>query len=115
MKKYLDWLQLAGLAIMMIMAVLPLLDIMHEWMKWTYAAGAALVLLARLFIRYDGNNLRIKRLHRINTVSAVLYCTSAAMLFWGRGTTDWIAFLLAGAVLQIYATSMIERETKKTK
>ncbi|MBO4871160.1 MAG: hypothetical protein J5565_04165 [Muribaculaceae bacterium] len=114
MKKYLDWIQLLGLVIMMVMAVLPLLNVNEQWMRWCYAAGAAIVLLARLFTTYHGDNLRVRRLYRINIVSAVLYCASAAMLFWGRGTADWIAFLLAGAVLQMYATMMIDRETKKT-
>lgn len=114
MKKLLDWIQIAGLMVMLVMAVLPLFNIMHEWMRWAYAAGAVAVLVARLFTRYDGNNLRVKRLYRINIVSAVLYCASAAMIFWGTGRTDWIAFLLAGCILQSYATTMIERETKKT-
>lgn len=113
MKKYVDWMQAAGLTAMMLMAVLPLLDINYEWMRVVYAVGAALVLLARLLSRYNGRNLRVRRLYRMGIVSGLLYCASAVMLFWGKGTTNWIAFLMAGAVIQIYASYMIDRELKK--
>ena len=49
-------------------------------------------------------------------MSALLYCVSAYLLFnYGNewGGTDWIAFLLAGALVQIYASYMIGREEKK--
>jgi hypothetical protein len=36
------------------------------------------------------------------------------MMFISRGSNDWIAFLLAGLVIQIYASWMIDRETVKT-
>ncbi|MBO7609248.1 MAG: hypothetical protein J6S96_03475 [Muribaculaceae bacterium] len=113
MKRYIDWMQALGLLLIMVMALLPLLDVNYEWMRWAYAVGAAMVLLARLLLQYKGRNLRVRRLYRINQASAVLYCVSAAMLFWGKGTTNWVAFLMAGAVLQIYATYMIDRELDK--
>ena len=113
MKKLSDWMQVLGLMAMMIMAVLPLIDINFEWMRWIYAAGAAMVLLARLLQHYKGNNLRVRRLYRMGIVSALLYCVSAAMLFWGKGTTNWIAFLMAGAVIQMYSSYMIDRELNK--
>ena len=113
MNKVLDWLQVLGLAVMMIMAVLPLLDINEQWMRWAFAAGAAMVLVSRLLYRYNGRNLRIRRLYRMGVVSALLYCASAAMMFWSTGTTNWIAFLMAGAVLQMYASYMIDRENKQ--
>jgi len=106
-------LQLIGMLLLAIMALLPLLDINHEWMRWVYALGALLTLVAQLIYRYTGTSLRIKRLYRILTVSALLYCASALLVFIYRGSTDWIAFLLAGAILQIYATWMIELTSKK--
>ncbi len=102
-----------GLLIMLVMAVMPLLNINLLWMRWAFAAGAALVLLARIMGVYSGPALRIKRLHRLLIVSAVLYCASAAMMFYSRGTNDWIAFLLAGLLMQVYASWMIDYEGKK--
>jgi len=103
-----------GLLIMAIMALLPLLNINHMWMRWAFAAGAFLVLVGRIIGIYKGPSLRVKRLHRILISSAILYCASALMMFISRGTNDWIAFLLAGLVMQMYASWMIEREEKKT-
>ena len=106
-------LVLIGLLIMLVMALLPLLNINHEWMRWAFAAGALAVLVGRIVGLYHGPSLRIKRLHRILISSGVLYCVSAAMMFVSRGTNDWIAFLLAGLFMQMYATWMIDRETEK--
>lgn len=109
----LEWILMAGLLVMLTMALLPLLNVNQEWMRWVYAGGAAVVLVMRLLQRYKGRNLRVKRLYRINVMSAVLYCASAAMLFYSKDTQDWIAFLMAGAVLQTYASYMIDHELKK--
>ena len=103
-----------GLLIMAVMALLPLLNINHMWMRWAFAAGALIVLVGRIIGIYKGPSLRVKRLHRILISSAILYCASALMMFISRGTNDWIAFLLAGLVMQMYASWMIEREEKKT-
>ena len=35
------------------------------------------------------------------------------MMFIYEGTNNWIAFLLAGVLTQLYASWMIEREQKK--
>jgi len=107
-------LVLIGLLIMAMMALLPLLNINHEWMRWAFAVGAGLVLVARVLGVYNGPSLRIRRLHRILISSGILYCASALMMFLSRGTNDWIAFLLAGLVMQVYAGWMIDRETEKS-
>ena len=109
-------LVLLGLLLMLVMAVLPLF--LHhlegkESMCWTYAAGAFIVLAARL-IGYDNDgSLRVKRLHRILIFSGLLYCASASVMFIPDMSKNWIAFLLAGLVLQIYASWMIDKEVKK--
>ena len=108
-------LVLLGLLLMLVMALLPLLNINHEWMRWTFAVGALAVLAGRIVGLYHGPLLRIKRLHRILISSGILYCASALMMFVSRGTNDWIAFLLAGLFMQMYATWMIDRETEKNK
>lgn len=109
-----DVLLILGLLIMAVMALMPLLDINMQWMRWAFAAGAVMALLAR-FVGYDrGASLRVKRLHHILVTSGILYCISALMMFLSRNTNDWIAFLLAGVVVQCYASWMIDREEKKT-
>ncbi len=103
-----------GLLVMLVMAVLPLLNINEEWLRWTFAGGALAVLAGRIMGAYNGPALRVKRLHRILISSGILYCASALMMFYSRGTNDWIGFLMAGLVMQIYATWMIDYENKKT-
>ena len=103
-----------GLLIMVVMALMPLLNLNQLWMRWVFAAGAAMVLVARFLGYYRGPSLRIKRLHRILISSGILYCASALMMFLSRNTNDWIAFLLAGVVMQVYASWMIDYEEKKT-
>lgn len=102
-----------GLFIMAVMALLPLLNINHDWMRWAFAVGAVLVLVARIMGIYRGPSVRIRRLHRILISSGLLYCVSALMMFLSRGTNDWLAFLLAGLIMQIYSSWMIDRETEK--
>lgn len=108
---------LIGLLTMVIMAILPLLNFTPSqitWMRWAFAGGAILVLVARVLGAYNGPVLRIKRLHRILIASAMLYCTSALMMFISQGTNDWIGFLLAGVLVQLYASVMIDIEEKKS-
>lgn len=121
--KLCDYAGAAGLLVMLVAAVLPLLNVTAEWVRWTYAAAAVVVLVARLFTPSPGNSLRVRRLHRIGIMGAVLYCVSAAMLFLPRLSTqwalalngnEWVAFLLAGAVLQLYAMVVTDRELKKS-
>ena len=107
-------LVLIGLLVMAVMALMPLLNLNKEWMRWVFAAGSVIVLAARVMGVYNGPSLRIKRLHRILIFSGVLYCASALMMFFSRGTNDWIGFLLAGVMVQLYASWMIDRESAKT-
>ena len=107
-------LVLIGLLVMLVMAVMPILNLNQEWMRWAFAVGAVTVLVGRLMGTYNGPSLRIKRLHRILITSAIMYCASAVMMFFSRGTNDWIGFLLAGVVVQVYASWMIDRESAKT-
>ena len=109
-------LVVVGMLLMAVMAVAPLLAtniIDMELMRWGFTAGAIIVLAGRLIGIYRGPSLRIKRLHGILIFSGLLYCASASMMFIFQGTNNWIAFLMAGLVVQMYASWMIEREEKK--
>ena len=111
-----DILVIVGLLIMAVMAIVQLLvnlDINVELTKWTYIAGALIVLVGRLVGIYKGPSLRIKHLHLILVFSALLYCASGSMMFIFEGTNNWIAFLLAGLAVQMYASWTIERLEKK--
>ena len=103
-----------GLLIMVVMALMPLLNIFQPWMKWAFAAGALIVLVGRFIGAYNGPEIRIKRLHRILISSGILYCASAAMMFIPDTGNNWMGFLLAGVVVQMYASWMIDKEMQKS-
>ncbi len=105
-----------GLILMIVTAVTPLLTnpgFKCELIRWIDAAGAFVVLVGRLVGFYKGPSLRIKRLYGILIFSALLFCASASMMFIFQGTSNWLAFLMAGVIVQLYASWMIDREAKK--
>ena len=108
-----------GMVMLVVSAAFPLLGVWPEGMllmRYIFAAGAATVLAVRITEVYEGKNLRVKRLHSLERVSAFLYCVSTFLLFfYGNrlGGGDWIAFLLAGAIMQIYTSFMIQHEEEK--
>lgn len=96
-------------------AILPLLKIQWTGLPYLFSVGAAGSFAVRLLgKKYKGDNLRIKRLFRIEMVSSICYLLSAFFMFYPYSQqTDWLAFLTAGAVLQIYASFMISHLEKK--
>jgi len=82
--------------------------------RYVYAAGAALLLIARLFTPYTGSVMRVKRLSRIEAWSAIFFCVAAFFMFYEpRVARDWLAFTLAGGVIQIYTSIMIPRTMRR--
>lgn len=88
--------------------------------KFLFAGGAVLVLLGRVFNQYQGKNMRLKRLVRIEAWSAVFFCAAAVFMFYPpaphmlANMRSVLAFTLAGAVIQIYTSIMIPYVSKKS-
>lgn len=94
--------------------VLPLFNTSGILFKYIYATGALLLLIGRLLTPYKGDDLRVKRLYRIETWSAIFFCVAVFFMFYeGAGRTDWLAFTLAGGIIQIYTSIMIPRAIAK--
>ena len=94
--------------------VLPLFNTGGILFKYIYATGALLLLIGRLLTPYKGDDLRVKRLYRIETWSAIFFCVAVFFMFYeGAGRTDWLAFTLAGGIIQIYTSIMIPRAIAK--
>lgn len=82
--------------------------------KFIFGAGALLLLAARIMNRYTGCVLRVKRMFRIETWSAVFFCVATFFLFYEPySSRNWLAFTLAGAVLQVITSIMIPRLMRK--
>lgn len=104
-----------GMFLLMVSALLPLLHagVPGLW-RWLYACGAALVLISRIFRSTDAPTLRARRLKRMEMWSGIVWATGAFFVFYPKaGATDWLAFLLAGGVLQAYASLAMPAALKK--
>lgn len=101
----------AGLIIVMVAAAMPLLHAAVSVSRIVYAVGAALVLVGKVFTPVpEGASLRLKRLYRLDVFCGLFFVAAAVFLFIsGGGSTDWLAFTLAGGALQIYTSVMIPR------
>ena len=83
---------------------------------YVYAVGAALTLIARLLepSPAPGTPLRTKRLVRLQTWSALLFCVAAFFCFYSApNLRDWLAFTLAGAAIQVYCSIALSLKPRK--
>lgn len=118
------WLILSTLALLMIVAgtLIPIFQ-GHQGIAYVnqsrifsyiYGAGALLLLVTKFMTPYTGNVVRVKRLYRIETWSAVCFCVATFFLFYNPDTTrDWLAFTLAGGALLVFTSIMIPRAINK--
>ncbi len=111
-----------GLLLIFAGTMMPLFAIMPDFssgtdsFKYVYTTGALLLLIGRLLTPYKGDIFRVKRLSRIEFWSALFFGAAVFFMFYeGAGRTDWLAFTLAGGVLQIYTSIMIPRALAKYK
>ncbi len=105
-----------GLLLIVAGTLMPLLTAMGcgPWFKYIYAAGAVLLTIGRLFTPYRGDNLRVKRLHRLEAWSGIFFCVAAFFLFYDRTSMrDWLAFTIAAGFIQAFASFMIPRAMAK--
>lgn len=104
------WTAIAGLLLIVAATAMPLLRIEGEAYKYVYSAGAVLVLAGRAFNVCPYDILRVKRLYRIEVWAGIIFCAGAFFMFYkGAGRMDWMAFTLAGGIIEAYASIMIPR------
>lgn len=105
-----------GLLCIGVATLIPIMygNFTHPWFRYLYAAGAVMVITGRLFSPYTGKHLRMKRLHRMEAWSGIFFCVAAFFMFYDKTQNrDWLAFTMAGAVIQIVATFMMVHVAKK--
>lgn len=110
----------AGLLIIFVSTLVPFFLAHSLWAlkayPFVYSAGAVFLLIVRLFTPFRGDDLRLRRLHRIESWSAIFFCAAAFFLFYNPGQLrDWLAFTLAGALLQIFTSLAIPARQNKLK
>lgn len=81
---------------------------------FVYGAGALILLAARMFSRFPTDDIKLKRLHRMETWIGAIFLVGVGILFYNPTTLrDFLAFTMAGAVLQIYTSIAIPQREKK--
>ena len=109
-----------AMLLLLVTAFLPLIGISNEWLRYTFAFGAVLAVVVRLLQRmmYRKNKslgLRVRRLLHLEFWSSLSYLVAAYFLVSDPYHSDWLAFLLIGAVIQIYTSFMVPYADKKDK
>lgn len=107
-----------GLLLVLAATATPFLLMHTPWAvqayPFVYGAGALVLLTARLFAVYPCEDMRLKRLHRLEKWSPLVFLAADFLLFYNPTTLrDWLAFTLAGAAIQIYTSLAIPMREKK--
>lgn len=100
------WGANGGMLLLLVAAVLPIVRLggADVW-RWLFAAGAAVVLICRIVQPKDAPTIRARRLKKMEFWSGVVWAVGAFFVFYPKaGPTDWLAFFLAGGVLEAYAS-----------
>lgn len=81
-----------------------------------FSAGALVTLVVRILTRPgDDVPLRQRRLLRLQVWSALFFCVAAFFMWYSRTTTDWLAFTLAGGLVQAYVSIALVLYIRKHK
>ena len=95
-----------GLLLVLLATVAPFFLMNTAWAQaaypYVYSVGAVIVLIARILGPKNSKDFKLKRLKRLEVWEGIIFCVAAVFLFVpGSTLRDWIAFTLAGAILQI--------------
>ena len=106
-----------GMVILLLSAFLPLVDVKTPWLRYIFTFAAMLIVVVRVFQRAARRkqtfSLRVRRLFTMEFWSAMCYVVSALFLFSDPYLSTWLGFLTAGAVVQVYASFMIDYQLRK--
>lgn len=109
-----EWVAVVGLILVFVATAMPLLLVSPSIYRWIYGAGAVLVTLGKAVKPSPSEDIRVRRLCRIEVWGGLMFVAGTFFMFYnGYGNTDWIAFTLAGGAIEVYASIMISRALKK--
>ncbi|MCM1111276.1 MAG: hypothetical protein NC336_08710 [Clostridium sp.] len=110
------WTVNIGLLLVAVGTLLPIIHWGLDFYRYIYGAGAIVAIVGRIlsFGTYRAAPLRVRRLSRTEFWASVMFGVATFFMFYPRaGATDWLAFTLAGAALQAYASLMLPRTLSK--
>ena len=82
-----------------------------EAAPYIFAVGAAGMAIARLSNRYQGHNIRLKRLYRMETLSSLIIVAASYFMF--KHQNEWFLLLFVAAILQLYTAILIPQIKEK--
>lgn len=85
----------------------------YEWLdiaRYIASVGAAGVAIARLRERYEGKNLRLKRLMRLRHMVGIAYVVGAGLMF--KEYNYWLVAFLIGVILELYTLFVLSKTNK---
>lgn len=82
-----------------------------QYAPYIMVVGAAGLFVMHFMERYEGKNIRLKRINFIRHIIGLLYGVSAYYMFQ-RGMY-WVLALMIATVLEIYTLWVIDKETRK--
>ena len=110
------WIANIGLIVLMAAIVMPLLRLGGDAWRWVYGAGAVILLAGRIAEPHRMPTLRATRLKRLEVWAAIVFCAGVFFAFYrGAQPRDWLAFFLAGGVIQAYASIALPIALRKSK
>ncbi|MBO4753548.1 MAG: hypothetical protein J5543_03050 [Bacteroidales bacterium] len=98
---------LERIAYLLILAAVVVWMFSRTIAPWLMGVGALGVLATHLAQRYDGKNLRRRRIIRLRWLLGLFYCVSAYFMF--KGGMDWLPFLCIAVVIELYTLFVISK------
>lgn len=109
-----EWVAVVGLILVFAATAMPLFMVSPDIYRWIYGAGAILVTAGKAIKPSPSEDMRVKRLCRIEVWGGLMFLAGTFFMFYyPSGNTDWIAFTMAGGAIEVYASFMISRALKK--
>lgn len=111
------WLWIVNIGLLLVVAATALrLFSTEAWVRVIFSAGALAVLAGRLMApKATGYSLRTRRLMRVEIWVGIMMCVAAFFMWYSPMKMDWLAFTMAGAALQVYASLAIPRAIAREK
>jgi len=125
MSKWQNAVFVAGAVLMVVGAAVSIFR--WPYYPYVFSAGALAYAAMQMMQRYDGSNITVRRLLRIQAFSDILLIVTGALMFANEGNAfglewldyvnyvqnNWVVTLLLAAILQLYTTYRIGSEMGK--
>lgn len=82
----------------------------QQYAPYLMVVGGAVLFVSHFAEKYDGNNIRLKRIYFIRHLIGLLYGLSAYFMFQHKNY--WVICLMLSALFELYTVWVISKETK---